>query len=146
MTGMATPGDPRLRVLEVTLTGEESVILFDLRAFGSFVKLHTEYEIQNMKVSILQLIRSLVRVNRREHERDLVALIGGDEYAVVTKVKDKHILEEMIERIALTVKMRTGLEMRYGFGVGGTIASNFHQARIQAEMRRGSHFLYSTRE
>ncbi len=146
VTGMATPGDLRLRVLEVTLTGEESVILFDLRAFGSFVKLHTEYEIQNMKVSILQLIRSLVRVNRREHERDLVALIGGDEYAVVTKVKDKHILEEMIERIALTVKMRTGLEMRYGFGVGGTIASNFHQARIQAEMRRGSHFLYSTRE
>jgi len=142
--GLATPGDPRLRVLEVVLTGEESVILFDLRAFGSFVKLHTEYEIQSMKVSILQLIRSLVRVNRPGHERDLVALIGGDEYAVVTKVKDKRTLEEMIERIAFTVKVRTGLEVRYGFGLDGTIAANFHQARIQAEMRRGSHFLSST--
>lgn len=140
VTGMATAEDPRLRLLGVRLTGDESVVLFDLRAFGSFVKLHTEYEIQSLKASILQMIRSLVRVNRPGHERDLVALIGGDEYAVVTKVKDKRILDEMIERIALTVKKRTGIEMRYGLGVGGNIPSNFHQARIQAEMMRGSHF------
>ena len=39
-----------------------------------------------MKASILQLIRTLVR-SMRGRERDLVALIGGDEYAVVTKVQ-----------------------------------------------------------
>ncbi|NPV29151.1 MAG: HDIG domain-containing protein [Firmicutes bacterium] len=139
--GITGAEDPRLRVLDVSLTGDESVILLDLRAFGSFVKLHTEYEIQNIKVSILQLMRSLVRVNRAGRERDLVALIGGDEYAVITKVKDPRILEEMIERIAVIVKQRTGFEVRSGFGTGGKIPENFHQARLQAEINKRCRFL-----
>jgi hypothetical protein len=75
--GISGKDDPRLDVLGLSLTGKESVILFDLRAFGSYVKMHTEYEVQNMKASILQLIRTLVRVNREAKERDLVALISG---------------------------------------------------------------------
>lgn len=139
--GVAGVNDPRLQVLGVDLNGDESVILLDLQAFGSFVKLHTEYEIQNIKVSILQLIRSLIRVNRSGNKRDLVALIGGDEYAVITKVEDKEILEEMIERIIVTVKLRAGFGVRYGYGIGGTVSENFHQARIQAEMNKKCYFL-----
>ncbi|MDH7577967.1 MAG: HD domain-containing protein [Bacillota bacterium] len=139
--GITGENDPRLRVLDVVLRGDESVILLDLRAFGSFVKLHTEYEIQNIKVSILQLVRSLVRVNRPGNERDLVALIGGDEYAIITKVKEPHVLKEMIERIAVSVKLRTGFEVRSGYGTGGNIAENFHQARLQAEVNKRCRFL-----
>lgn len=130
--GIANVDDPRLQVIDIALTGNESVILFDLCSFGSFVKLHTEYEIQNIKKSILQLIRSLVKAERCDRNRDLVALVGGDEYAVVTKLKDERMVEDMIRRIADAVNARTGLEIRSGFGTGGTIAENFHNARMQA--------------
>lgn len=139
--GITEVDDPRLQVVDVVLSGDESVILFDLQAFGRFVKLHTEYEVQNVKISILQLIRSLVRVNRDRQERDLVALIGGDEYAMVTRARDQERLLEMIKRITLAVKARTEFEMRFGFGIGGTIAENFHQARIQAEINKKCRFL-----
>jgi len=139
--GITGKDDPRLDVLGISLTGTESVILFDLRAFGSFVKMHTEYEVQNMKASILQLIRNLIRVSREGRERDLVALIGGDEYAVVTKVQDCKILDEMIERVAGIIKLKTGLQVRAGYGIGDHIDENYHQARIQAEMLKERRFL-----
>ncbi|MGD0153524.1 MAG: HD domain-containing protein [Thermacetogeniaceae bacterium] len=138
ITGM---DDPRLRAIDITLTGNESVILLDLQAFGRFVKLHTEFEVQSVKISILQIIRSLVRVNRDRQEHDLVALIGGDEYAIVTRVRDQEQLLEMIRRIALAVKARTEFDLRFGIGAGGTIAENFHQARVQAEINKKCHFL-----
>lgn len=138
--GIAGKDDPRLQMLDINLTGKESVILFDLRAFGSYVKMHTEYEVQRVKASILQLIRSLVRVNRDGSECDLVALIGGDEYAVVTKVTDPAILEEMIARIAYTIKLRTGFQVRAGYCTGHSIAVNFHNARIQAELLKEYRF------
>lgn len=139
--GITDKDDPRLKLLGVTLSGNETVILFDLRAFGSYVKMHTEYEVQNIKASILQLIRSLVRVNRSGSERDLVALIGGDEYAVITKVDDPVIIEEMIRRISTVVKLRMGFGMRTGYAVGDAIAVNFHNARIQAELSKEHRFL-----
>lgn len=139
--GITGEDDPRLKVLGITLTGKESVILFDLRAFGSYVKMHTEYEVQSAKASILQLIRSLVRVNRLGGERDLVALIGGDEYAVITKVTDPGIIEEMVMRIAAVVKLRSGFQLRSGYGMGNSIAENFHHARIQAELLKEHRFL-----
>ncbi|HHY29723.1 MAG TPA: phosphohydrolase, partial [Syntrophaceticus sp.] len=139
--GISGKDDPRLEVLGLSLTGTESVILFDLRAFGSYVKMHTEYEVQNMKASILQLIRTLVRVNREGKERDLVALIGGDEYAVVTKVQDPVILDKMIERVARVIKLKTGFQVRAGYGIGNNIDENYHHARIQAEMLKERRFL-----
>ena len=139
--GISGKDDPRLDVLGLSLTGTESVILFDLRAFGSYVKMHTEYEVQNMKASILQLIRTLVRVNREGKERDLVALIGGDEYAVVTKVQDPVILDKMIERVARVIKLKTGFQVRAGYGIGNNIDENYHHARIQAEMLKERRFL-----
>lgn len=135
--GITDRDDPRLGVLGVSLTGKESAILFDLRNFGSYVKMHTEYEVQNIKVSILQLIRGLVRgelANDRNY--DLVALIGGDEYAVITKVKQPAILEKMIDRVAVAIKLKTGFRVRAGYGIGSTIDINYHQARTQAEMSR----------
>lgn len=139
--GNTDEDDPRLKLLGVTLTGRETVIFFDLRAFGSYVKMHTEYEVQSTKASILQLIRSLVRVNRSGKERDLVALIGGDEYVVVTKVTDPEIIEEMIKRISTVVKLRMGFQMRTGYAMGNSIAVNFHNARIQAELLKEHRFL-----
>lgn len=139
--GITGKDDPRLDVLGLNLTGKESVILFDLRAFGSYVKMHTEYEVQNMKASILQLIRTLVRVNQEGRERDLVALIGGDEFAVVTKVLNPAILDEMIERVARIIKLKTGFQVRAGYGIRGSIDENYHHARIQAEMLKECRFL-----
>ncbi len=139
--GITGKDDPRLDVLGLSLTGKESVILFDLRAFGSYVQMHTEYEVQNMKASILQLIRTLVRVNEEGRERDLVALIGGDEYAVVTKVQSPVILEEMIDRVARVIKLKTGFRVRAGYGIGRSIDENYHHARIQAEMLKEHRFL-----
>lgn len=139
--GISGKDDPRLDVLGLSLTGKESVILFDLRAFGSYVKMHTEYEVQNMKASILQLIRTLVRVNRGGKERDLVALIGGDEYAVLTKVQNPTVLQEMIERVAKVIKLKTGFQVRAGYGIGSSIDENYHHARIQAEMLKERRFL-----
>jgi hypothetical protein len=76
--GITDKNDPRLDILGTSLTGKESVILFDLQAFGSYVKMHTEYEVQNTKVSILQLIRTVIRGRSNgKNECDLVALIGG---------------------------------------------------------------------
>ncbi len=138
ITGM---DDPRLQAIDISLTGSESVILLDLQAFGRFVKLHTEFEVQSVKLSILQIVRSLVRVNRDRQKRDLVALIGGDEYAIVTRVHDQEQLLEMVRRIALAVKARTEFDLRFGIGTDGTIAENFHQARVQAEINKKSHFL-----
>ena len=139
--GITDNKDPRLDVLGVSLKGNESVILFDLKAFGSFVKMHTEYEVQNMKASILQLIRNMVRVNRGCRERDIVALIGGDEYAVVTKVKDIAVLNKMAERVAEVIKLKTGFQVRAGYGIGESIAKNYHKARLQAELMKKRRFL-----
>ena len=44
--GITDNKDPRLDALGTSLNGNESVILFDLKAFGSFVKMHTEYEVK----------------------------------------------------------------------------------------------------
>lgn len=135
--GVTDKDDPRLDVLGVSLTGKEAAILFDLRDFGSYVKKHTEYEVQNIKVSVLQLIRSLVRgelANDRGY--DLVALIGGDEYAVITKVEQPAVLDKMVDRIAIAIKLKTGFLVRTGYGTGSTIDKNYHQARIQAEQSR----------
>lgn len=139
--GLTGEDDPRLEVLGVSLTGKESVILLDLRAFGSFVKMHTEYEVQSMKAAILQLLRSQVRITWGGRARDLVALIGGDEYAVVTEVQEPEILEDMIKRAAAVIKLKTGLQVRAGYGIGRNIAENYHHARIQAEMMKEYRFL-----
>lgn len=139
--GITDNKDPRLDALGTSLNGNESVILFDLKAFGSFVKMHTEYEVQNMKASILQLIRNMVRVNRGLRERDMVALIGGDEYAVITRVEDSAVLNKMAERVAEVIKLKTGFQVRAGYGIGGSIAENYHKARLQAELMKKRRFL-----
>ena len=139
--GITDNKDPRLDMLEISLKGNESVILFDLKAFGSFVKMHTEYEVQNIKATILQLIRNMVRVNRIGKERDLVALIGGDEYAVITKVEDAVVLSKMAERVADVIKLKTGFQVRAGYGMGESIAENYHKARLQAELMKKHRFL-----
>jgi GGDEF domain-containing protein len=139
--GITDNKDPRLDALGTSLNGNESVILFDLKAFGSFVKMHTEYEVQNIKATILQLIRNMVRVNRIGKERDLVALIGGDEYAVITKVEDAVVLSKMAERVADVIKLKTGFQVRAGYGIGGSIAENYHKARLQAELMKKHRFL-----
>jgi GGDEF domain-containing protein len=140
--GITDKNDPRLDILGTSLTGKESVILFDLQAFGSYVKMHTEYEVQNTKVSILQLIRTVIRGRSNgKNECDLVALIGGDEYAVVTKVEQPAIIEKMIERVAAAVKLKTGFRVRVGYGIGSTIDENYHQARTQAEMLKHCRYL-----
>ncbi len=143
--GVATTSDPRLQVLDVSLKGNEPVVLLNLRAFGTFVKLHTEYEIQNLKMSILQLIRSLLQAEHRGRQRELVALIEGDAYAVIAREDDENYLKQMIARIADAVRVRTGFEIRYGYGLGGTIPENFHQARLQAEINKKPRFLLERR-
>lgn len=139
--GITDSEDPRLDILGISLSGKESVILFDLRAFGSYVKMHSEYEVQNMKASVLQLIRNMVRVNRSGRHRDMVALIGGDEYAVVTKADDSAILKKMVNRVAEVIKLKTGFQVRAGYGIGRSIAENYHQARVQADLLKKHRFL-----
>lgn len=144
--GIAGVEDNRLRFLNISLDGSEPVILFNLCAFGRFVKLHTEYEIQNIKYSILQLIRSLLQTESPQDERSLVTLVEADAYAVITRNynnEDKN-LEDLILKISQEVKSHTGFELRSGYGFGDTIAENFHQARIQAEMNKKCRFLLET--
>jgi GTP cyclohydrolase III len=76
-----------------------------------------------------------------KNECDLVALIGGDEYAVVTKVEQPAIIEKMIERVAVAIKLKTGFRVRVGYGIGSTIDENYHQARTQAEMLKHCRYL-----
>jgi len=139
--GVTDKFDPRLQVLGVTMTGVETVILVDLSAFGSFVKMHSEYEIQRVKKSILQTIRSVVRSKEAERERDLVSLIGGDEFVVITGASEQTTIDGIIDRIAKMIKIHSGLNIRPGYGIGKTIIENFHAARAMAEVRKKSKFL-----
>lgn len=139
--GITDKNDPRLRVLGVSITGTETVILIDLSAFGSYVKMHSEYEIQRVKKAVLQAIRSVVRNKKADRDWDLVSLIGGDEYVVITKVVDQAQVEAIIDRIAKMVKIHAGLNIRPGYGIGKSIIANFHTARSMAEVGKRTRFL-----
>ncbi|TLM97390.1 HD domain-containing protein, partial [bacterium] len=80
--GVAGPEDPRLKALGLAFDGSETVILLDLRSFGAFVQLHSEYQVQATKREILNTIRSVVRVQDHYRLKDAVGLVGGDEYVV----------------------------------------------------------------
>ncbi len=132
--GVNGTDDPRLTALGLPFMGDETVILLDLRAFGSFVQLNSEYTVQATKREILNIIRSVVRVQDRHRIKDAVGLVGGDEYVVITRVMDQEILEKIIERIKGAVKSRTGFGLRIGYGVGKSIPANFHEARTKANL------------
>lgn len=134
--GVTGPDDPRLKALGLPFEGNETVILLDLRSFGAFVQLHSEYQVQATKREILNTIRSVVRVQDHHRVKDAVGLVGGDEYAVITKVQDEMILERIIERVRGAVKVRTGFSLRVGYGVGKTIPENFHEARTKSNLAK----------
>ena len=139
--GVALTDDPRFHILGLSTEGSETVILLDLRSFGNFVQLHSEYEVQNLKKTILNIIRSTVRGQDYCREKDLVGLVGGDEFVVITKVTDEDILNKMIERILVTVKAKTGFDFRVGYGKGATIPENFHEARTQCNLKKKPKFV-----
>lgn len=141
--GVALTDDPRFRLLGVEIKGDETVILLDLCSFGTFVRLHSEYEVQALKRTVLNTIRSVVRAQNREgqRERDLVGLVGGDEFVVLTKVRDPAVVEKMISRICGAVKAKTGFDFRYGYGIGEKIPDNFHTARQAANLKKRIKFL-----
>jgi hypothetical protein len=47
----------------------------------------------------------------------------------------------MIERVARVIKLKTGFQVRAGYGIGNNIDENYHHARIQAEMLKERRFL-----
>lgn len=134
--GVSGPEDPRLTVLGLPFEGDETVILLDLRSFGAFVQLHSEYQVQATKREILNTIRSVVRVQDHHRIKDAVGLVGGDEYVVITRVQDGVILEKIIERIKGAVKARTGFGLRVGYGIGKNIPENFHEARTKSNLAK----------
>lgn len=132
--GVSGPEDPRLAALGLPFEGHETVILLDLRSFGAFVQLHSEYQVQGTKRDILNTIRSVVRVQDHHRIKDAVGLVGGDEYVVITRVQEAAILDKIIERIKGAVKARTGFGLRVGYGVGNNIPENFHEARTKSNL------------
>lgn len=134
--GVADTSDPRLGLLSISLEGNETVILFDLRGFGIFVQNNSEYKVQATKREVLKTIRSVIRVQDHHRDKDMVGLIGGDEYAVVTKVKDEAIIHKMIDRIKSAIMNRTGLNVRYGYSFDGNLEENFHAAREKANLEK----------
>ncbi len=139
--GVAGPEDPRLKLLGITLDGSETVILLDLKAFGTFVQLHNEYEVQAIKKEILNTIRSVVRVQDRKRDKDAVGLVGGDEFVIITKVDDEEIIKQIIARITSAVTVRTGFRFRIGYGMGGSIPVNFHEARTRSNLEKKVKFV-----
>lgn len=139
--GLVGPGDPRLKLLDANIDGRETVVLLDLRGFGAYVQLHSEYQVQAVKKEILNTIRSVVRVQDHYRDKDAVGLVGGDEYVVITKVQDKQIVKQIINRITSTVEARTGFKFRVGYGIGGTIPANFHEARTMANLAKKPRFV-----
>ena len=134
--GVTDAFDPRVELLGNRLLGNETVIMFDLRAFGAYVQKNSEYKVQAVKREVLNTIRSVVRVQDQRREKDMVGLIGGDEYAVITKVIDQDLIQKMIVRIKSIIKSRTGLSVRYGYKIGANIEENFHEARRQANLQK----------
>ncbi|WP_418790992.1 HDIG domain-containing metalloprotein [Phosphitispora sp. TUW77] len=134
--GMTGTSDPRISLLGNSLGGRETVILLDIRSFGAFVSNNSEYKVQSVKKEVLNTIRSVVRVQDFHREKDMVSLVGGDEYAIITKVKEDKIINKMINRIRAAIKNRTGFDVRYGFGIGATIEGNFHTAREMANSQK----------
>lgn len=134
--GVTGPDDPRLKALSLSFDGNETVILLDLRSFGAFVQMHSEYQVQATKREVLNTIRSVVRVQDHHRLKDAVGLVGGDEYVVITKVQDEKILEKIIDRICGAVKVRTGFKLRIGCGAGKTVPDNFHEAREKANLAK----------
>ncbi|KNZ70127.1 metal dependent phosphohydrolase [Thermincola ferriacetica] len=139
--GVAGPEDPRLKLLNIKIRAGATVILLDLKCFGKFVQLHSEYEVQGTKREILNTIRSVVRVQDRKRERDVVGLVGGDEFVIITNVEDENIIRLIIKRITDAVKARTGFEFRVGYGMGGSIADNFHEARTRSNLEKKPKFV-----
>ncbi len=134
--GVSGPEDPRLKALGLPFEGDETAILLDLRAFGSFVQLHTEYQVQATKREILNTIRSVVRVQDHHRVKDAVGLVGGDEFVVITRVQEAEILEKIIDRVQGVVRARTGFELRVGYGIGKSIPENFHEARTKSNLAK----------
>lgn len=134
--GVTDAKDPRIELLGNKLHGDETVILFDLRSFGIFVQQNSEYKVQVVKTEVLNSIRSVVRVQDYHREKDMVGLIGGDEYAVITKVSEQKHIEKIIDRIESIIKIRTGFNVRYGYSSGGSIENNFHEARKKANLQK----------
>ena len=134
--GVTDANDPRVNLLGNSLEGSQTVIMFDLRAFGVFVQQNSEYKVQAVKREVLNTIRSVIRVQDHHREQDMVGLVGGDEFAVITKVKGQEIIEKMIERIKSAIKNRTGLNVRYGYNAEGSIEKNFHEAREKANLQK----------
>jgi len=134
--GVTDSSDPRLGLLGISLAGNETVILFDLRGFGEFVQNNSEYKVQATKREVLKTIRSVIRVQDHHRDKDMVGLIGGDEYAVITRVRDEAIIDKMIERIKSAIMNRTGLNVRYGYSMGGVLEENFHAARDKANLEK----------
>lgn len=147
VTGVSDKNDPRLDILGFSLHGRESVILLDLRAFGEYVRSHTEYQVQAVKKDVLNTIRSVTRavgpgrgrdaadpgIRGRGRSRDAAGLIGGDEFVIITPVSDTAALKKMIQRVTAAIHARTGLGCRVGCGTGGAgIPANFDQARAEA--------------
>ncbi|PKM82476.1 MAG: phosphohydrolase [Firmicutes bacterium HGW-Firmicutes-14] len=130
--GVTDIQDPRVALLGARLEGNETVILFDIRGFGAFVQQNSEYKVQAIKKEILKTIRSVIRVQDRYRDKDLVSLVGGDEYALITKVKEPEIIDRMVNRIKKAIQNRTGMDVRFGFGSQGDIEANFHEARAKA--------------
>lgn len=138
--GVALTDDPRFHILGLEIEENETVMLFDLRAFGTFVQLHSEYHVQALKKNVLNIIRSAVR-GQDHREKDLVGLVGGDEFVVITKVKEEKILNKMIERISKMVKTKTEFNFRVGYGIGGSIPENFHEARTASNLKKKPSFI-----
>lgn len=139
--GVALTEDPRFHILGLSIAGQETVILFDLRAFGTFVQLHSEYEVQSLKKTVLNIIKSAVRGQDYERDRDLVGLVGGDEFVVITRVTDEKVLGKMIDRVSRMVKAKTDFDFRVGYGTGDNIPANFHEARRAANLKKKHKFV-----
>lgn len=139
--GVALTDDPRFNILGLNIVGNETVILFDLRAFGTFVQLHSEYEVQALKKTVLNIIRAAVRGRDYDRIKDLVGLVGGDEFVVITKVNEKIVLKKMIDRVKSNVKAKTDFNFRVGCGTGRTIPENFHEARTASNLEKKPKFV-----
>lgn len=134
--GVAEADDPRLDILGFAFHGQESVILLDLRSFGEFVQTHTEYQVQSIKKEVLNTIRSLTRAGSKNRNRDAAGLIGGDEFVIITSIAEPAVIEKIIHRVATTIRARTGLDCRAGYGTGESIPENFHKARNKANAHK----------